>query len=128
MAGTDVPLNPPVMIIQLHTDNHIVGRDELATTVTAQLDHALARYASRITRLEVHMQDENGARGGADDKTCMIEARLKGEDPVAVRHSADHMAAALHGARDKMLHLLARHYGKQRPIKGRDPFDTVSTL
>jgi ribosome-associated translation inhibitor RaiA len=125
---TDVPSNPTVMIIQLHTDNHIVGREELATTVTAQLEQAFERYATRITRLEVHMQDENGARGGANDKTCMIEARLKGEDPVAVRHSADHMATALHGARDRMLHLLARHYGKQRPLKGRDPFDTVTTL
>lgn len=116
------------MIIQLNTDNHIIGREALAATVTTQLEHALERFASRITRLEVHMQDENGDRHGANDKTCMIEARLKGEEPVAVRHSADNMATALHGARDKMVHLLDRHYGKQRPIKGRDKFDSVTSL
>ena len=116
------------MIIQLNTDNHIDGHDALSQTVTAELEHALARFTSRITRVEVHFQDENGERGGPADKSCLLEARLTGEDPVAVRHRAATVPAALHGARDKMVQLLTKHYARKRPLKGRDPFDTVTTL
>ena len=122
------PPTDTIMIIQLNTDNHIDGHAELSETVTTQLEQSLARFADRITRVEVHFHDENGDRGGPADKTCVLEARLSGEDPVAVRHSAAAIPAALHGARDKMVHLLTKHYGKKRPPKGRDPFDSVTTL
>jgi len=123
-----LPSTDTIMIIQLNTDNHIDGHAELSQTVTTQLEQSLARFADRITRVEVHFHDENGDRGGPADKTCVLEARLSGEDPVAVRHSAAAIPAALHGARDKMVHLLTKHYGKKRPPKGRDPFDSVTTL
>jgi ribosome-associated translation inhibitor RaiA len=116
------------MIIQLNTDNHIDGYDDLSRTVTAQLEHSLERFASHITRIEVHFRDENGARGAPADKSCLLEARLKGEDPVAVKDKADTIPAALNGARDKLVHLLTKHYDKKRPPKGQDPFDTVTTL
>ena len=123
-----LPSTDTIMIIQLNTDNHIDGHAELSQTVTTQLEQSLARFADRITRVEVHFHDENGDRGGPADKTCVLEARLSGEDPVAVRHSAAAIPAALHGARDKMVHLLTKHYGKKRPPKGRDPYDSVTTL
>ncbi len=116
------------MIIQLNTDHHIDGDEDLAKSVTADLEHSLARFASRITRIEVHFQDVNASRGGANDKRCMLEARLAGEDPIAVTNTADTLNGALIGARDKLARVLEKYVSRHRPPKGRDPYDNVSSL
>ncbi len=116
------------MIIQVNTDNHIEGHQELAKNVTSELERSLARYSSQITRIEAHFQDANGNRGGANDKRCMLEARLAGEDPIAVTNTADSIEGALIGARDKLARVLDKHVSRQRPPKGRDPFDNVTSL
>jgi len=113
------------MIIQLNTDNHIAGDEKLAASVSAQLERSLARFAGQITRIEVHFQDLNGERGGAKDKRCMLEARLAGHEPVAVTNTADTVNGALIGARDKLARVLEKHASRQRPPKGRDPFDQI---
>lgn len=114
------------MIIQLNTDHHIAGDEQLASTVSAELERSLKRFASQITRIEVHFQDLNGERGGARDKRCMLEARLAGHEPVAVTNTADTVKGALVGARDKLARVLEKHASRQRPPKGRDPFDQVA--
>ncbi len=116
------------MIIQLNTDHHIDGDDRLAQSVSADLEHSLARFASQITRIEVHFQDVNASRGGANDKRCMLEARLAGEDPIAVTNTADTVAGALVGARDKLVRVLEKYVSRHRPPKGRDPFENVTSL
>jgi len=114
------------MIIQLNTDNHIAGDERLAASVSEQLERSLARFSGQITRVEVHFQDLNGERGGANDKRCMLEARLAGHEPVVVTNTADTINGALVGARDKLARLLEKHASRQRPPKGRDPFDRIA--
>lgn len=111
------------MLIQLNTDNHVDGHMELAREVEADLEKSLSRFAAQITRIEVHFQDVNADKSGAADKRCMLEARMKGHDPLAVTHSAESVTAALHGARDKLVRLLDKRIDRARPPKGRDPFD-----
>ena len=36
------------------------------------------RFSAHITRVEVHLGDENAGKRGSDDKRCMMEARLEG--------------------------------------------------
>jgi hypothetical protein len=44
---------------------------------------------SHITRIEVHLSDENGKKEGHNDIQCILEARIEGRDPIAVRCDAD---------------------------------------
>mgnify|MGYP006172692853 CR=1 FL=1 len=78
----------------------------LALAVRA-VDDALARVSSRLTRVEVHLADENAGKGGADDKRCMIEARPAGQSPVAV---TNHAATLEEAPDDPQANLAAGRY------------------
>lgn len=64
------------MKIQVNTDRNLDGSAELITQVAATLEGALSRFSNRITRVEVHLSDENGSqKSGSSDKRCVLEAR-----------------------------------------------------
>ncbi|RKD12864.1 hypothetical protein BCY91_11525 [Pelobium manganitolerans] len=85
------------MIIQVNTDNHIQGKEELNTYVNNLFNEKLQRFDSYLTRIEVHLSDENGGgKAGADDKKCNIEARLENLDPIFISSQSDDISKALH--------------------------------
>jgi len=86
------------MQIQIHTDHNIEGREALSAHVKGVVESALGRFSARVTRVEVHLSDQNSGKGGEDDKRCMIEARLAGRPPIAVSHQAATLDQALDGA------------------------------
>ena len=63
---------------------------------------------SQITRVEVHFSDENGGKGGANDKRCVMEARLAGRKPIAVTDQADTFDEVIDGAAEKLKHALKK--------------------
>jgi ribosome-associated translation inhibitor RaiA len=90
------------MTIQFNTDNNVNGRDELTAPLTSILLKELNRFSAQITRLEVHLSDEDGNKDGQNDKRCMIEARLEGMKPIAVTNNANTHQDAVGGAIDKL--------------------------
>ena len=100
------------MHIQFNTDVNIHGSEALAAQVSATLEDALERYSEHITRLEVHLTDENGAKGGLHDHRCLLEARLEGRQPVVVTEHAANVDQAVNGASHKLVHLLDSTLGK----------------
>ena len=100
------------MKIQLNTDVHIDGTEALAAQVTATVGHALDRFREHVTRVEVHLSDENGGKSGQHDKRCMLEARLEGRQPVAVTEHAATIEQAVQGAVQKLAHLLDSTLGR----------------
>lgn len=102
------------MIIQVNTDNHISGREALTSRVEATVHSALTRFTERITRVEVHLSDENGSKSGPDDKRCVLEVRLERRQPVAVTHQAPTLDEAVNGAADKMAAALDSTLGRLR--------------
>ncbi len=90
------------MQIQVNTDSNIEGREKLADHVKSVVEGAMSRFRERITRVEVHLSDENGLKSGQDDKRCMMEARLEGRQPAAVTHHAASLNQAINGAADKL--------------------------
>lgn len=90
------------MQIQVNTDDHIEGREALIARVEAAVASALDRFSAHITRLEIHLGDENGDKSGQDDKRCMIEARLQGRQPIAVTSHAATLDQAVSGATNKL--------------------------
>jgi ribosomal subunit interface protein len=102
------------MTIQLNADNnlniHEVFRDKLTDMLAEEFD----RYVEHISRLEVHLSDENGNKSGTDDKRCMIEARLDGRSPIAVVGHSDTHENSLIAAIEKLHSSLDTVFGKMR--------------
>lgn len=101
-----------IMKIQINTDNNIEGSDELTQQTQVAVESALERFSQRITRVEVHLSDENSSRKGGTDKRCVMEARLEGMQPVAVTDQAENMEQAVNGAADKLEKLLDHELGR----------------
>ncbi len=91
------------MKIQINTGHNIKGNEEFRAKFINLLSEELDRFSSQITRLEVHFSDEDGNKNGFNDKRCMIEARLKGLEPIAVSNDADSHEDAISGAIDKLI-------------------------
>jgi ribosome-associated translation inhibitor RaiA len=90
------------MKIQINTDNNIAGREELVEWAKGKVESTLGHLAEHITRVEVHLSDENGDKGGSHDKRCMMEARLKGHNPIGVSDEAESIGQAIDGAVEKI--------------------------
>jgi hypothetical protein len=57
------------MKIQVNTDRNIEGHEALAAQVSSVVEAALHRISEHITRVEVHLSDENGHKSGHSDNT-----------------------------------------------------------
>lgn len=102
------------MQIQINTDHNIAGHAALAAQVSDVVERVLSRVSDHITRVEVHLNDENGDQQGQNDKRCMMEARLEGRQPIAVTHQAATVDQAVDGAADKLTRLIESTLGRQR--------------
>ncbi len=102
------------MQIQVNTDNNIEGRDKLAEHVRTVVEKALKKVSSRVTRVEVHLTDENAKGTGPDDMRCVMEARVERHQPVAVTHHAETLNLAIDGAADKLERALSHLMGRMR--------------
>ena len=102
------------MKIQVNTDSSVKGDQRLEEFVQDAIEQKLNRFRQHLSRVEVHIRDENSLKGGPDDKRCMIEARIKGLDPSAVDHKASTVEAAINGSVAKMQQALDRKIGKRK--------------
>ncbi len=106
------------MQILVNTDHNVAGHETLARRVQADVRDALSRFSNQITRVEVHLSDENAAKSGAADKRCIMEARCVGRQPVAVSHQASTLEEAFDGAANKLQRLLESTLGRLTDYKG----------
>jgi ribosome-associated translation inhibitor RaiA len=102
------------MKIQFNTDNNITGTEELRAPLEERIATSLSRFSERITRVEVHLNDENSHKNGQNDKRCMLEARLEGRQPVSVTNNDATEEQAVKGAIDKLKAALDTIIGRER--------------
>jgi len=95
------------MQIQVNTDHNIDGRQRVSEYVRGVVEHAVSHFERQVTRVEVHLSDDNGAKSGPDDKRCVMEARLGSIEPVVVTHRGANLDEAIHGAAAKLKRSLA---------------------
>jgi ribosomal subunit interface protein len=100
------------MTIQINSDNNITGTEGLSSFVESTIAETLKRFDNHITRVEVHLNDENGDKSGINDKRCMLEARLEGMQPVAVTANGKTIQEALKSALSKLKSSLNTTVGK----------------
>ena len=103
------------MRVLTNTGGNVAGGAGLSAQVEASVSSELGRFAQQVTRVEVHLSDENGDKSGADDKRCLIEARLEGRPPTAVSHRAPTMQLAIDGAAAKLARAIESTLGRLRP-------------
>jgi ribosomal subunit interface protein len=100
------------MTIQINSDNNITGTEGLSNFVESTISETLKRFDNHITRVEVHLNDENGDKSGINDKRCMLEARLEGMQPVAVTGHGNTIQKALKSALSKLISSLNTTLGR----------------
>ena len=106
------------MDVQINTSNNVDGREALTQQVEETVRTRLSRFSERLTRVEVHIHDENGDRNAVHDKRCVIEARPAGHEPISVTDQAGSIDQATAGALGKMTTVLERTFGKTAVRKG----------
>lgn len=52
------------MTIQINSDNNITGTEGLSSFVESTIAETLKRFDEQITRVEVHLNDENSHKSG----------------------------------------------------------------
>lgn len=99
------------MHVQVNS-NDMQGSARLQEWVGSAVSDRLERFDDFLTRLEIHLSDENGAKAGSEDKRCQIEARPKGHQPLSVTHKAESIDLAVEGAAEKMRNALEHLMGR----------------
>jgi hypothetical protein len=108
------------MQVLFNSDSSVMGTENVAERIEAQVRDKLARFADRLTRVEIHVRDENGPKHGADDKACTIEARPRGARAIGVTEYASKVDDAARLAANTLAERLDRFFGKESR-HGHDP-------
>lgn len=103
------------MKIQINTDDNVHQAEAQPEQTEAAIRSILDRFSEHVTRVEVHLSDENSNKKfGVADIRCLLEARLKGLQPVAVTDEAASVEQAVEGAARKMRRSLDSILGKMQ--------------
>lgn len=101
------------MIIQINSDSNIEVNRELAKQIRTQVRSSLKHYGVQITRVDVHLSDENSDKKfGIEDKRCLLEVHLAGLSPFVVSHQAATVEQSVDGAVEKLVSSIDTTLGK----------------
>ncbi|MEP6885526.1 MAG: hypothetical protein ABJC66_12320 [Gammaproteobacteria bacterium] len=105
------------MQVQINTDHSVKVHESESVQLLRIVEDAVSRFEEHITRVEMHLSDENATKGGPDDKRCLLEARLKGRKPTAVSHVAGSLILAVEGAAEKLARAIESDVGRREAIR-----------
>ncbi|MBC7453130.1 MAG: HPF/RaiA family ribosome-associated protein [Massilia sp.] len=100
------------MQIHINTDKSIERHQGLDEHVATVLQAAVGRFGEHITRVEVHLSDDNREKSADGGNRCLLEARLTGYQPVAVSDHSVHLHVAIAGAAEKLKRALDSALGR----------------
>ena len=115
------------MKIQVNGTKQIPVDAPMARSIEGEVRKALARFAAKLTRVEVHLTDVDGEKTGSLDKRCLIEARPAGANPRSVSANATEVAIAIGSALGKMQRSLTTFFGRRgrAAVTGAPPVSAV---
>jgi hypothetical protein len=102
------------MTIQFNTDKTINGDERHRAHFSSVISEELERFSDSLTRVEVHLSDQNGKKDSPGDIRCLLEARIEGRPPIAVSENADTLELAVSGATDKLKNALETIFERQK--------------
>jgi hypothetical protein len=109
------------MQVKISTDNHIHVPDNQREGIAQSLGATFDRFAHQITRLEVHLSDVNGPKGGSNDIRCLVEVRVAHREPVVASHQAASIDEAVDGAADRAFRVVETALARIHEAKGVQP-------
>jgi len=107
------------MQVKVIGDNHVRGSADLANDVESSVEAALKRFGQQITRVEVHLSDENSHKRGDNDKQCTVEAHVAGLQAMAATGNGGTLNQAVALSLDKLVAQLEHKLGRLGERKGR---------
>jgi putative sigma-54 modulation protein len=119
---------PSHIVFELHSPDLALPAD-IGVYVRAKLIAKLAKFGRQVTELLVHLKDVNGARGGVD-KSCHVEVRLAGREPVNIEERHEDLRAAIDLAVERAAEAVHRHLDRPRSkrlSKGRKLLRRIKT-
>jgi ribosome-associated translation inhibitor RaiA len=90
------------MQININTDKTIERHQGLDDHVETVVTAAVARFGEHITRVEVHLSDDNSQKSADGGNRCLLEARITGYQPIVVSDHSVHLHVAITGAAEKL--------------------------
>jgi hypothetical protein len=98
-------------------DEAELARAEIPETITEVgsgigFEQAPVRFSEHVTRVEVHLSDESAGKIGQHDQRFMLQARLEGRQTEVLTEHAATLEQAVHGAAQKLAHLLNSTLGR----------------
>jgi ribosome-associated translation inhibitor RaiA len=90
------------MQVNINTDKTIERHQGLDDHVHAVIEAAVGRFGEQISRVEVHLSDDNSQKSADGGNRCMMEARVTGYQPIAVSQHSINLHLAISGAADKL--------------------------
>ncbi|TVQ62893.1 MAG: ribosome-associated translation inhibitor RaiA [Phycisphaerales bacterium] len=108
-----MPIQHREMFVQIEINYRNMDKtDAINAHIEQELEAAIGRFADRLTRVEVHLSDENAGKSGPDDKRVMFEARPRGMDPLVVEAKDEDMYKAISDAAGKLRRILTTRFEK----------------
>ena len=114
------------MQININTDSTIERNAGLDDHVQSVVEAAIHRFRDHITRVEVHLSDNNSQKSADGDNRCMLEVRMNNYQPVAVTDHAATLHQAIAGAAEKLKHAIEKIVGRLADTKRRDSNKAVA--
>lgn len=101
------------MQVQINSDQNVEGLEVLTDEVISIVESALSRFSEHITRVEVHLSDENSdKKAGYKAMRCMMEARLENHQPIAVTDQAETLEQAVENAAEQLARKIESTLGR----------------
>lgn len=104
------------MEVFFNHDKNIEGKERVEKYFSLRIKDELKRFEDRLTRIEVHLSDQNGGKTGKNDKQCVLEVRPQGLKPIAVTGVGNTIEQAIGSAIKKVQKSLNSLIGKLQPF------------
>jgi ribosome-associated translation inhibitor RaiA len=111
------------MQVLVNSDHHITASEDVKGLAESVVAAHVDRFGNRVTRVEVFLSDSNGAKHGARDRRCVMEARVSGAAAVVATDEAATLADAIEGAGAKLERALEHAMGRLRDSARKGPRD-----
>ena len=105
------------MLWNLHTKD-VKLAPELHAHLDRRLLFALLRFDPKILKIDVHVADQNGPKGGID-KSCQIVVRLRGLSDVVVKTADTDWTVCIDRATNRIGPSVSRAIERSRTAQGR---------
>jgi ribosomal subunit interface protein len=112
------------MQVKINTDKNIECHAPLANHIETVVKAALDHFSGQITRVEVHLSDENAHKSGAHDLRCLMEARIQGYQPIVATAHEENMHKAIQGATEKLKRAVENAIGRLSDNRKELPIST----